>query len=88
MTRSSSRSTARTTSTSPRTACVADELKRFLSRLGGAAGTDRVLATVLFTDIVESTARSAELGTAVGGACSTSTTRSCSERSPASGGAS
>ena len=46
---------------------VADELKRFLSRLGGAAGTDRVLATVLFTDIVESTARSAELGTAVGG---------------------
>ena len=85
MTRSSSRSTARTTTAENG---FADELKRFLSRLGGAAGTDRVLATVLFTDIVESTARSAELGTAVGGACSTSTTRPCARRSPASGGAS
>ena len=41
---------------------LADELERFLGTLGRAVTTDRVLATVLFTDIVDSTARSAELG--------------------------
>ena len=45
------------------------ELERFLAeaweaRAGGAEAPDRVLATVLFTDIVGSTAKSAELGDA------------------------
>jgi class 3 adenylate cyclase len=44
---------------------TADEVSRFAQHLHNqAAGLDRVLATVLFTDIVDSTARSAELGDA------------------------
>src|SRR2546423_8172318 len=38
------------------------ETERFLARIGRPKEPDRVLATVLFTDIVGSTARSAELG--------------------------
>jgi class 3 adenylate cyclase len=38
------------------------ESERFLSRIGRPREPDRVLATVLFTDIVGSTKRSAELG--------------------------
>ena len=41
-----------------------DELRRFVARAAecGLTEADRVLATVLFTDIVGSTARAAELG--------------------------
>ena len=40
------------------------ETERFLTRIGRPKEPDRVLATVLFTDIVGSTKRSAELGNA------------------------
>ena len=39
-----------------------EETSRFLNRLGPRPAPDRVLATVLFTDIVGSTERAAELG--------------------------
>jgi class 3 adenylate cyclase len=39
-----------------------DETERFVARVGRAASPDPVLATVLFTDIVSSTDRAAELG--------------------------
>ena len=40
-----------------------DETERFVAEVGGAeADLDRVLATVMFTDIVGSTAKAAELG--------------------------
>jgi DNA-binding SARP family transcriptional activator/class 3 adenylate cyclase len=39
-----------------------DEIERFLSGVQGEAEPDRVLATLLFTDIVGSTAKAAELG--------------------------
>jgi class 3 adenylate cyclase len=41
---------------------VVDEVQEFLTGTPAAIDTDRVLATVLFTDIVGSTERSAELG--------------------------
>jgi class 3 adenylate cyclase len=41
---------------------IADEIEQFLTGIRRAARTDRVLATVLFTDIVGSTDRAAELG--------------------------
>lgn len=41
---------------------VYDEIERFIGDLGGPAQPDRVLATILFTDIVDSTRRAAELG--------------------------
>ena len=41
---------------------VVDEIEEFLTGTRRAAPTDRVLATVLFTDIVSSTQRAAELG--------------------------
>jgi pimeloyl-ACP methyl ester carboxylesterase len=41
---------------------VLDEVERFLTGRLAAAETDRVLATILVTDIVESTQRAAELG--------------------------
>jgi class 3 adenylate cyclase len=41
---------------------IVDEIEEFLTGARRAADTDRVLATVLFTDIVESTARLSELG--------------------------
>ncbi|HLB19425.1 MAG TPA: adenylate/guanylate cyclase domain-containing protein, partial [Gaiellaceae bacterium] len=44
-----------------------DDLERFLTRPRGDSVPDRVLATVLFTDIVGSTARAAELGDAAWG---------------------
>jgi hypothetical protein len=39
-----------------------DEVQSFLTGTRGAVDVDRVLATVMFTDIVSSTARAAELG--------------------------
>lgn len=41
---------------------IIDEIEQFLTGALGAHDTDRVLATVLFTDIVDSTRRAAELG--------------------------
>jgi class 3 adenylate cyclase len=41
---------------------VLDEIEEFLTGVRGRAGAERVLATVLFTDIVGSTDRAAELG--------------------------
>jgi class 3 adenylate cyclase len=41
---------------------VVDEIQEFLTGTRAAIDTDRVLATVLFTDIVGSTVRAAELG--------------------------
>jgi class 3 adenylate cyclase len=46
----------------PANAVLIDETGRFLERLGPRPAPDRVLATVLFTDIVGSTERAAELG--------------------------
>ena len=56
---------------------VVDEIEEFLTGGRTAADPDRRLATVLFTDIVGSTAQAAELGDTDGGRCSTDTTRSC-----------
>jgi class 3 adenylate cyclase len=44
------------------TGAIADEIEEFLTGTRPAPELDRVLATVLFTDIVGSTARAAELG--------------------------
>src|SRR5262249_48468890 len=41
---------------------IVDEIEEFLTGSRGEAELDRVLATVLFTDIVDSTRRAAELG--------------------------
>jgi pimeloyl-ACP methyl ester carboxylesterase len=41
---------------------IAEEIEEFLTGARGAREPDRVLATVLFTDIVGSTARAAEIG--------------------------
>ena len=41
---------------------VLDEIEEFLTGIRHGAGADRTLATILFTDIVGSTARAAELG--------------------------
>jgi class 3 adenylate cyclase len=41
---------------------VLDEVETFLTGARSAAPTNRVLSTVLFTDIVESTQRAAQLG--------------------------
>jgi class 3 adenylate cyclase len=41
---------------------IADELGAFVTTVGAEPESDTVLATILFTDIVDSTARAAELG--------------------------
>ena len=41
---------------------MADEVEHFLTGAHGSTAADRILATVLFTDIVKSTARAAQLG--------------------------
>src|SRR5207244_1151199 len=43
---------------------ILDETQRFLTGTSGSGEPERVLATVLFTDIVDSTARAATLGDA------------------------
>lgn len=46
-----------------RSEAILDEVRRFLAEIGeDEASFDRILATVLFTDIVDSTKRAAELG--------------------------
>lgn len=59
-----------------------DEIERFLAEMHKAAEPDRILATVLFTDIIGSTARAAELGDRAWKTCLLSTTRRCGARSP------
>jgi class 3 adenylate cyclase len=44
------------------TGVLLDEVEEFVTGVRGGPGTERVLATVLFTDIVESTHRAAHLG--------------------------
>jgi class 3 adenylate cyclase len=44
------------------TEAMLDEIEEFLTGVRGGSGADRVLATVLFTDIVGSTDRAARLG--------------------------
>jgi class 3 adenylate cyclase len=44
------------------TATIIDEIREFLTGVRSAPEPDRVLSTVLFTDIVDSTSRAAELG--------------------------
>lgn len=54
---------------------IADEIEEFLTGERGGNQHDRVLATVLYTDIVASTERAVELEIASGVSCSTSTMR-------------
>ena len=44
------------------TAELLDEVEEFVTGVRGGAGSDRVVATILFTDIVGSTQRAAALG--------------------------
>src|SRR5947207_3325915 len=55
---------------------IADEIERFVAGEHAPEVPGTVLATVLFTDIVASTERAAELGDRRGGSCSTGTTHS------------
>jgi hypothetical protein len=59
------------------------EVERFVSTLG-AADAETVLATVLFTDIVGSTEKPAEIGDGAGVTSWSDTTRSCGRSSRAS----
>ena len=44
------------------TDALVDEIEEFVTGVRGGSGAERILATVLFTDIVGSTDRAAELG--------------------------
>ena len=66
---------------------VLQEIAEFLTGRPADVADDRVLATVLFTDIVDSTRRAAESATATGTRCSTRTTPSCGHNSLAFGAA-
>ena len=57
---------------------VMDAVRRFVRSIRAEqAEIDRVLATVLFTDIVDSTAKAAELGDRHGRSCSSAITQRC-----------
>jgi hypothetical protein len=56
---------------------IAGEIEEFLTGTRGGGRPDRVLATVLFTDIVASTSRAAELGDSGWWSCASVTTRWC-----------
>ena len=60
---------------------LADEIEEFLTGTRAEIEPDRVLATVLFTDIVDSTKRARRWAIGDGAICSTSTTRSSAGRS-------
>ena len=62
---------------------VLDDVQRFLAEGRVDAAPERVLTTVLFTDIVDSTSRAAELGDGAGASCSRRTTPRCGPSSPA-----
>ena len=57
-----------------------DEIEEFVTGVRGGSGTERILATVLFTDIVESTARVAQLGDGRWRISSIVTTTACAGR--------
>ena len=63
-----------------------DEIEEFLTGARTGADPDRVLTTMLFTDIVDSTTRAAELGDRRWRDSSIGTTSSCAPRSSGSGG--
>ena len=58
---------------------VLDEVEQFLTGARHAAEPDRMLGTVLFTDIAGSTKHAAELGDTVGAPCSRPTTSWCGD---------
>ena len=60
------------------------EIREFLTGVRESPDPDRVLATVLFTDLVGSTNRRASSATAAGASCSSATTRPCAGSSSAS----
>jgi pimeloyl-ACP methyl ester carboxylesterase len=62
---------------------IVDEVAAFVGDGLVAAEPERVLLTVLFTDMVGSTARAKDSATAGGARCSSSTTRSSAPSSPA-----
>ena len=67
---------------------ILEEVEEFLTGVRHSSEPDRVLATMLFTDIVGATERAAEFGRpALGGASSRSITRSSASSSSASGAA-
>ncbi len=59
------------------------EVEEFLTGARGSDAGDRVLATVLFSDVCGSTEQAARLGDRRWRACSTATTTRCGSRSPA-----
>jgi hypothetical protein len=61
------------------------EIAEFLTGQRAEVADDRVLATVLFTDIVDSTRRPAEIGTVTGMHCMMRTTPSSGRNSPGFG---
>ena len=67
---------------------VADEIQHFLTGVRRPVVSDRVLATVLFTDIVGSTERAAELGDGAWRSLLERHDRSCARRSSATAGGS
>ena len=69
---------------SARPAPMLDEIEEFITGVRGGPAGERVLATVLFTDIVGSTERAAGSATAIGGTCWTTTTRSSGTNSTVS----
>ena len=62
------------------TNAVLDEIEEFLTGARSAVGDDTVLATVLFTDIVDSTSAPPRSATAIGATCSPPMTASCAVR--------
>ena len=80
--RSSSSSPETTTSSGPATReAVVDEIEEFLTGVRAGREPDRVLATVLFTDIVGSTERATELGDrALARAARAPSRRSCAQQ--------
>ena len=66
------------------TAVMFDEIEEFLTGLRRGAGSDRTLATLVFTDIVKSTERASALGDSDWHDRSTGTTPPSGASSPAS----
>ena len=59
------------------TAPMLDEIEEFITGVRGGSDAERVLSTIVFTDIVGSTERAAALGDDPGATCWTTTTPSC-----------
>ncbi len=61
-----------------------DEIEEFITGVRGGFDAERVLVTLVFTDIVGSTSRAAHSATIAGATCSTTTTPSCATSCSAS----